>query len=72
MVAPDHLVYGGDAGVPCSNDAEMARNIESLRTSKVITPEQAEALGRRGFELFPKAAERREQYLAAQELHPQA
>jgi hypothetical protein len=32
-----HLVYGADAGVPCSNEAGMTRNIEALRSSTVLT-----------------------------------
>jgi predicted TIM-barrel fold metal-dependent hydrolase len=64
MVAHDHIVYGGDAGVPCSNDASMGRNIEALRTSSVLG-EEAEAIGHRGFELFPAAARRRQDHLAA-------
>jgi len=58
MVPRDHLVYGADAGVPCSNEASMARNIEALRSSAVLTPEEVDALGRRAFDLFPAAARR--------------
>jgi 6-methylsalicylate decarboxylase len=59
MVPCDHFVYGGDAGVPCSNDTSMTRNIDALRRSSVLTPEQVESLGRRAFDIFPAAAHRR-------------
>jgi 6-methylsalicylate decarboxylase len=59
MVDRDHLVYGGDSGVPCSDDASMGRNIEALGESPVLRPGEADNIGRRGFELFPAAARRR-------------
>jgi hypothetical protein len=58
MIPRGHLVYGADAGVPCSNDASMTRNIETLRSSTVRTSEEVDALGRRAFDLFPAAARR--------------
>ncbi|HSZ43314.1 MAG TPA: amidohydrolase family protein [Trebonia sp.] len=58
MVPRDHLVYGADAGVPCSDEASMARNIESLHASSVLSPAEVDRLGRRGFDLFPAAARR--------------
>lgn len=58
MVPRDHLVYGADAGVPCSDEASMTRNIEALHTSAVLTPEEVDGLGRRAFGLFPAASRR--------------
>jgi predicted TIM-barrel fold metal-dependent hydrolase len=59
MVPRDHLVYGADAGVPCSNDSSMTRNIAALQHSTLLSPEDVDGLGHRGFDLFPAAAERR-------------
>ncbi|MGW5172660.1 hypothetical protein ACWEQ1_35575 [Streptomyces nodosus] len=56
MVPRDHFVYGGDAGVPCSNEDSMGRNIRSLQDSGVLARHKVEALGRRAFGLFPAAA----------------
>ncbi|MEW2495282.1 amidohydrolase family protein [Streptomyces nodosus] len=58
MVPRDHFVYGGDAGVPCSNEDSMGRNIRSLQDSGVLARHEVEALGRRAFDLFPAAARR--------------
>jgi predicted TIM-barrel fold metal-dependent hydrolase len=58
MVPRDHFVYGGDAGVPCSSDDSMSRNIQALNASTVLTPEEVETLGHRAFDLFPAAARR--------------
>ncbi|GAA5192283.1 amidohydrolase family protein [Rugosimonospora acidiphila] len=63
MVPRDHLVYGADAGVPCSNEASMARNIEALHASAILTPQEVDGLGHRAFKLFP-AASRRHHHLA--------
>jgi hypothetical protein len=58
MVPRDHLVYGGDAGVPCSDEASLTRNIEALRASAILGPGEADRLGRRAFDLFPAASRR--------------
>jgi predicted TIM-barrel fold metal-dependent hydrolase len=58
MVPRDHFVYGADAGVPCSDEDSMGRNIQSLLNSSVLGREEVDALGRRGFDLFPAAARR--------------
>jgi predicted TIM-barrel fold metal-dependent hydrolase len=58
MVPRDHLVYGADAGVPCSDEASMARNINALHASAVLSPEEVDRLGHRAFDLFPAAARR--------------
>lgn len=58
MVPRDHLVYGADSGVPCSDEASMARNIESLLASSVLDPAEIDRLGHRAFDLFPAAARR--------------
>ncbi|GAA0906223.1 MULTISPECIES: amidohydrolase family protein [Streptomyces violaceusniger group] len=58
MVPVDHIVYGGDAGVPCSDDRTLSANITALRKSSIITSAQAELIGRRALELFPAIARR--------------
>lgn len=58
MVPRDHLVYGADAGVPCSSEASMARNIDALQASAVLTSEEVDRLGHRAFDLFPAASRR--------------
>jgi 6-methylsalicylate decarboxylase len=58
MVPVDHILYGGDAGVPCSDDHTIAANIAALRNSANITPTQAELIGRHALDLFPTAAHR--------------
>jgi 6-methylsalicylate decarboxylase len=58
MVPRDHFVYGADAGVPCSDEASMARNIQALRASAILTPEEVDGLGHRAFELYPDAYRR--------------
>jgi predicted TIM-barrel fold metal-dependent hydrolase len=58
MVPRNHFVYGGDAGVPCSNEGSMSRNVQALQRSNVLTPQEVESLGRRVFDLFPAAAQR--------------
>ncbi|KUN90692.1 amidohydrolase 2 [Streptomyces resistomycificus] len=65
MVPHDHIVYGADAGVPCSNESNMRRNIDALRNSHVLTPEEVDALGHRAFDLFPAAAQRHREAVAA-------
>ncbi|GAA4032058.1 hypothetical protein [Streptomyces plumbiresistens] len=51
----DHLVYGADAGVPCSNENNMKRNIDALQNSHVLTQQEVDALGHRALDLFPAA-----------------
>ncbi|WP_078876402.1 amidohydrolase family protein [Streptomyces sp. 150FB] len=58
MVPRDHFVYGADAGVPCSDDASMSRNLDALLGSAVLTPEEVDGLGHRAFHLFPEASRR--------------
>ncbi|MFJ5305224.1 amidohydrolase family protein [Streptomyces sp. NPDC088350] len=66
MVARDHFVYGADAGVPCSNERSMGANIQALRSSGVLTPEEVDKLGRRAFGLFPAAARRHRDAVTAE------
>jgi len=65
MVPRDHIVYGADAGVPCSNENNMKRNIDALRNSHVLAPQEVEELGHRAFDLFPAAAQRHRDAIAA-------
>ncbi|MFF0078975.1 amidohydrolase family protein [Streptomyces canus] len=65
MVPRDHIVYGADAGVPCSNEDNMKRNIDALRNSHVLAPQEVDALGHRAFDLFPAAAQRHRDAIAA-------
>ncbi|KOU56784.1 amidohydrolase 2 [Streptomyces sp. MMG1533] len=65
MVPRDHLVYGADAGVPCSNENNMTRNIDALQNSHVLTRQEVDALGHRAFDLFPAAAQRHRDAIAA-------
>jgi predicted TIM-barrel fold metal-dependent hydrolase len=58
MVPRDHLVYGADAGVPCSDEDSMSRNIQSLHNSAVLTPAEVDGLGHRTFDLLPAASRR--------------
>ncbi|MFK4548143.1 putative TIM-barrel fold metal-dependent hydrolase [Streptomyces tendae] len=58
VVGEDHVVYGSDGGTPCTSEANVETVIAELRKSSVLSPMGAEAIGRRGFSLFPEAARR--------------
>jgi 6-methylsalicylate decarboxylase len=64
MVSRDHLVYGADSGVPCSNEASLDANLQCLLNSSVVTHEEADRLGHRALTLFPSAARRRQDSFA--------
>ncbi|MDV6263972.1 amidohydrolase family protein [Rhodococcoides yunnanense] len=54
MVPIEHLVYGGDSGVPCTNDKSVAANLASLRNSTVLKDADKAAISSRALELFPR------------------
>jgi hypothetical protein len=58
MTTHEHLVYGSDCGVPCTTDATMQMNLESLLSYAGMTSEQIEGIGHNALRLFPAAAER--------------
>jgi 6-methylsalicylate decarboxylase len=58
MIAPDHLVYGSDCGVPCSTEATMAASKDALLAFDGLTADQRHAVGRNALPLFPTAAAR--------------
>lgn len=58
LVGQDHVVYGSDNGTPCTSEPVVEEVMHELRNSTVLCPGEAEAIGRRGFELFPDAARR--------------
>ncbi|MCJ1474622.1 hypothetical protein MMC13_003282 [Lambiella insularis] len=60
MVAPDHLVYGADCGVPCSTEETMEENRMKVLAYTGLSTEDREAIGRNVLRLFPKAAGRLE------------
>lgn len=60
MVAPDHLVYGADCGVPCSTERTMEANKEAVLVFKGLNWAQKQAVGRNVLRLFPAAAKRLE------------
>jgi predicted TIM-barrel fold metal-dependent hydrolase len=58
MTTPDHLVYGSDCGVPCSNEHTLTANLTSLHAFAGLTAAEIEAIGHNARRLFPSAAER--------------
>ncbi|MET8556643.1 amidohydrolase family protein [Streptomyces sp. NPDC004959] len=58
LVGEDHIVYGSDNGTPCTSELTVEAGIAELRESTVLRAGAAEAIGRRGFEIFPAAARR--------------
>jgi predicted TIM-barrel fold metal-dependent hydrolase len=58
MIAPGHLVYGSDSGVPCSTEASMEASKQSLLSFDGLTPRQREEVGRNALALFPAARTR--------------
>ena len=61
MTTPDHLLYGADSGVPCTDEKTLETNIISLRNYQGLTPEQIENIGHNALNLFPEAAKRLEE-----------
>lgn len=58
MTSLEHIVYGSDCGVPCSNETTMNANITALIERAGLSREQVEVIGRNALNLFPKAAAR--------------
>ncbi|KAL4785042.1 hypothetical protein BJX76DRAFT_356509 [Aspergillus varians] len=59
MVAPDHLVYGSDSGVPCSTEVTVDENLQSLLSYTGLTRRQIHEAGTFNMhKLFPLAAAR--------------
>jgi predicted TIM-barrel fold metal-dependent hydrolase len=54
----EHIVYGSDCGVPCSNERTLNANVERLLAFEGLTAEEKEAIGHGLKTMFPKAAER--------------
>jgi predicted TIM-barrel fold metal-dependent hydrolase len=54
----EHIVYGSDCGVPCSNERTLNANVERLLAFEGLAVEEKEAIGHRLEKMFPKAAER--------------
>jgi len=54
----NHIVYGSDWGVACTNTASAKRNLHALHTTPAITPETRAAILTRATKLFPEAARR--------------
>ncbi|WIE54760.1 amidohydrolase family protein [Curtobacterium sp. MCBD17_003] len=58
MVPVEHIVYGGDSGVPCTNDESVAENLTRLRTSSVLHADDVTGITRRALTLFPRLGDR--------------
>ena len=58
VVAPDHLVYGADCGVPCSTEVIMGANKRALLEYEGLSRSQRDAIGRNELSLFPAVGER--------------
>lgn len=56
----DHLVYGSDWGVPCTDTASAVRNIRALSDTRAIDQATRAAVPERAKNLFPRAARRME------------
>ena len=61
MVAPNHIVYGDDCGVPCSTDETMEENRMKVLGYEGLEKAKVEAIGRNVLKLFPAAEKRLEQ-----------
>lgn len=53
-----HIIYGSDCGVPCSTVRTLEQNRKNLFETGILTSDEVQSLGRRGFELFPRATAR--------------
>jgi 6-methylsalicylate decarboxylase len=58
MVGSDHLLFGSDCGVPCTTDATMDTNIQSILDSDSLSDEEKQNIGVAALGLYPRAAER--------------
>jgi 6-methylsalicylate decarboxylase len=58
MVGSGHLLYGSDCAVPCTTDATMDTNIQSILAYEFLSDEEKQNIGRAALGLYPRAAER--------------
>jgi 6-methylsalicylate decarboxylase len=58
MTTSDRIVDGSDCGAPCTTDATMDANIESVLAFDGLSSEQIQEIGRNAPKLFPVAATR--------------
>jgi predicted TIM-barrel fold metal-dependent hydrolase len=58
MVPVEHVVYGADSGVPCTDDQSVAGNLAALRHSSVLRPDDVTGITRRALTLFPRLNDR--------------
>jgi predicted TIM-barrel fold metal-dependent hydrolase len=58
MVPVEHIVYGGDSGVPCTDDDSIAANLASLRGTAVLHRDDLPGILTRALTLFPRLRER--------------
>jgi predicted TIM-barrel fold metal-dependent hydrolase len=58
MVPVEHIVYGGDSGVPCTDDHSVAANLAALRNSAVLEAGDLAGISSRALDLFPQLGER--------------
>ena len=58
MVPVEHIVYGGDSGVPCSDDDSIAANLASVRGTTVLHRDDLPGIFTRALTLFPHLRER--------------
>jgi 6-methylsalicylate decarboxylase len=58
MVGSDHLLFGSDCGVPCTTDATMDTNIQSILACDSLSEEEKQNIGVAALGLYPRAAER--------------
>lgn len=61
MVGIDHVVYGSDCGVPCSNETTMEENKNDVKEFERNAGVEEGRIGRNGWNMFPAAALRVEQ-----------
>ncbi|KAI0170059.1 hypothetical protein BJ166DRAFT_562319 [Pestalotiopsis sp. NC0098] len=61
MVGIDHVVYGSDCGVPCSNETTMEENKNDVKEFERNAGVEEGRIGRNGWNMFPAAARRVEQ-----------
>ena len=58
LMGPDRCVYGSDCGVPCSSEAAMDLNLQSVLEVEEIETGKPGKIGLNGWNLFPAAAKR--------------
>jgi 6-methylsalicylate decarboxylase len=58
VAGKSQIVYGSDCGVPCSNEATLSENLQSLLAFPDLEPQDIDAIGRNAATVFPSIAER--------------